>query len=113
MIEDPSLQPQMPILDILPARKTVTHPLGPMFYNEGTLDGAYDVLKSIMVEQTKHTENDFARRLFLVYNDQKTVSFIRSIQSEQQDSEDIYGRHRWALPAPGWFHYCTNYIFTI
>ena len=84
--------PAMPAVELLELRKTDSKTLGPILFNEGTLDGSYEVVESIYKHQFQLDNTEFDNRLFLVFGDQKTSLLIRSIQAEQVDISAVYNR---------------------
>jgi hypothetical protein len=102
---------ELPSIERLPLRKTPHHSLGPILENEGTISGTYSVIDTVFTEQLGYNPvEDFGERLFLVYGDQKTVSLIRTVQKERQESTLLYDKYDWLLAVPGLFHWRTNYI---
>jgi hypothetical protein len=64
--------PCMPKIDVLNPRQTKSYSLGAIPFSEGTIDGNYQVHKSIFVNQFGlDPKEDFKNRLYLVYGDQK------------------------------------------
>ena len=84
--------PSMPAIELLEPRKTDSKTLGPILFNEGTLDGTYIVLENIYKHQFKLEDKEFDDRFFLAFGDQKTSSLIRSVQAEQVDASGNYDR---------------------
>jgi hypothetical protein len=74
--ESPITYPSMPAVELLELRKTDSKTLGPILFNEGTLDGSYEVIESIYKHQFKLDDAAFDDRLFLAFGDQKTSSLI-------------------------------------
>jgi hypothetical protein len=96
--------PTFPSVERLSPRKTPNFGLGPILENEGTIEGTFQVIDKIFLEQLGlDTANHFDKRIQLVYGDQKTVSLIGSVKRERKYSKDIYGRYDWLLPVPGLF----------
>lgn len=103
--------PQFPHIERLSPQKTIHHSLGPILENEGTIDGTYQVIDKIFLEQFGYDPSgDFSDLLHLVYGDQKTVSLIQTVQKERQGSTLAYDKYDWILPIPGLFHWRTNYM---
>ncbi len=114
--------PLMPELDILPRRQTEHSTLGPIRFNEGCIEGQYDVLNAIFCDQFRLHSNpasdsdqqtlssivDWRKRLYLVYGDQKTVQLIRVVQSERQEATEPFDTYAWVLPIPALFHLLMN-----
>lgn len=101
--------PAMPVLDVLPCDtpSQVNH-LGAIFYNEGVIDETYKVHDDIWLRQLGLAPNpdepSFKTRLWLVWGDQKTAEFIRSIKKEQRDASQPYDRRDWMIGPPAYFH---------
>jgi hypothetical protein len=103
--------PKFPPVELLAPRRTPHFGLGPILEIEGTIEGTYEVIDKVFLQQLKLDDVvDFKRLLFLVYGDQKTVSLIQSVKRERQYCENIYGQYQWLLPIPGLFHWHTNFI---
>jgi hypothetical protein len=83
--------PAMPAVELLEPRKTDSKTLGPILFNEGTIDGSYEVIESIYKHQFQLHDAEFDDRLFLAFGDQ-TSSLIRSMQAEQVDASAAYDR---------------------
>jgi hypothetical protein len=105
--------PSMPAIELLDLRKTDSKTLGPIFFNEGTIDGTYGVLENIYKHQFKLEDDEFNDRLFLAFGDQKTSSLIRTVQGEQVDSSDSYERKDWIIGVAAFFHLRMNYLWLI
>jgi hypothetical protein len=106
--------PRMPKIDALDPRQTKSYSLGAIPFSEGTIDGNYQVHKSIFVDQFGlDPEKQFQNRLYLVYGDQKTVQLIRSVKSEQRTATLDYDRRDWLLPVPSLFHLRMNFLWMI
>jgi hypothetical protein len=103
--------PSMPAIELLEPRKTDSKTLGPILFNEGTLDGTYDVLDNIYKHQFKLEDKEFDDRLFLAFGDQKTSSLIRSVQAEQVDASGKYDRKDWLIGVAAFFHLRMNYLW--
>lgn len=103
--------PEFPAVERLPAQKTEHYSLGPMLFNEGCIDGTYDVIQNIFEEQFAYkTGSDFNDLLQLVYGDQKTVSLLHAVKKERAEARSVYNRLGWILPIPGLFHWRMNYL---
>ena len=103
--------PRMPRIDLLDPRRTKSYSLGAIPFNEGTIDGNYQVHKSIFVDQFGlDPEEHFKNRLYLVYGDQKTAQLIRSVKIEQRTAAMDYDRRDWLLPIPSLFHLRMNFL---
>ena len=94
----------MPCLNVIKPSQTHHFSLGPIPYNEGTIQGTYGVLETIFMEQFKLDPMAFNERLWLVYGDQKTASNIRSVINERREASTAFDRHRWVLPLSSFFH---------
>jgi len=106
--------PCMPRINVLDCRRTKSYSLGGIPFNEGTIDGNYEVHKSIFVDQFGlDPEKDFKDRLYLVYGDQKTAQLIRSVKIEQRTATRDYDRRDWLLPVPSLFHLRMNFLWMI
>ncbi|RSL41974.1 hypothetical protein CEP54_015647 [Fusarium duplospermum] len=57
--------PAMPTVELLELRRTDSKTLGPILFNEGTLDGSYEVVESIYKHQFQLDDTEFDNRLFL------------------------------------------------
>ncbi|OJD21018.1 hypothetical protein ACJ73_07647 [Blastomyces percursus] len=97
------LQPQMPVLDTLPVHRTRVQQLVAIFENEGTIVGTMRVHEKIFNDfldlSKDHTA--FSTRLFPVYGDALTTKLIRSVETEQSNSTDIFEQRNWLHPVPG------------
>jgi hypothetical protein len=71
--------PTMLAVELLGPRKTDSKTLGLILFNEGTLDGSYEVIESIYKHQFQLDDTEFNNCLFLAFGDQKTSSLIRSM----------------------------------
>lgn len=103
----------MPVIDILPASKSIHQPLGPIPHNESTNAGNFAVLKNIFGHQFRLPNDAFTSRIFLIYGDQKTTQRIRTIKRRRRQAALAYDRLNWALPVPALFHIRMNYIYMI
>jgi hypothetical protein len=77
------LIPVMPEIERLPPKPaTELHHLGAIFYDEGTIDGTYQVHEDIWLSKMKYSddpaERDFTDRLWLAHGDQKTDSYFEA-----------------------------------
>ena len=63
-------------VELLEPRKMDSKTLGLMLFNEGTLDGPYEIIESIYKYQFHLDDTEFNDRLFLAFGDQKTSSLI-------------------------------------
>ena len=103
--------PAMPAVELLDPRKTDSKTLGPILFNEGTLDGSYEVIESIYKHQFQLDDTEFNDRLFLAFGDQKTSSLIRSMQAEQVDASAAYDRKDWLIGVAALFHLRMNFLW--
>jgi hypothetical protein len=103
--------PSMPAVELLELRKTDSKTLGPILFNEGTLDGSYEVVESIYKRQFQLDDTEFDNRLFLAFGDQKTSSLIRSMQAEQVDASAAYDRKDWLIGIAALFHLRMNFLW--
>ncbi|KAF1810006.1 hypothetical protein P152DRAFT_475367 [Eremomyces bilateralis CBS 781.70] len=103
--------PAMPTVELLELRKTDSKTLGPILFNEGTLDGSYEVIESIYKRQFQLDSKEFDNRLFLAFGDQKTSSLIRSMQAEQVDASISYDRKDWLIGVAALFHLRMNFLW--
>ena len=103
--------PAMPAVELLEPRKTDSKTLGPILFNEGTLDGSYEVIESIYKHQFQLDDTEFDDRLFLAFGDQKTSSLIRSMQAEQVDASAAYDRKDWLVGVAALFHLRMNFLW--
>ncbi|KAJ4189476.1 hypothetical protein NW759_016766 [Fusarium solani] len=103
--------PAMPTVELLELRKTDSKTLGPILFNEGTLEGSYEVVESIYKHQFQLDNTEFYNRLFLAFGDQKTSSLIRSIQAEQVDASAAYDRKDWLIGVAALFHLRMNSLW--
>ncbi|KAH7112393.1 hypothetical protein EDB81DRAFT_827897, partial [Dactylonectria macrodidyma] len=103
--------PAMPTVELLELRKTDSKTLGPILFNEGTLDGSYEVVESIYKHQFQLDDAEFDNRLFLAFGDQKTSSLIRSMQAEQVDACAAYDRKDWLIGVAALFHLRMNFLW--
>ena len=112
------LIPKMPEIDRLPPKPvTELHHLGAIFYDEGTIEGTYQVHDDIWLSKMKFSDDpakqDFANRLWLVHGDQKTAELIRSLKSQQRLAEREYDRRDWMLGPPAFWHILQSLTFMI
>lgn len=103
--------PSMPTVELLKLRKTDSKTLGPILFNEGTLDDPYEVVESIYKHQFQLDDTEFDNRLFLAFGDRKTSSLIRSMQAEQVDASVAYDRKDWLIGVAALFHLCMNFLW--
>ena len=60
----------MPVVNILPYRKTKHVTLGPIFNSEAFINGNYYIIENIFLDQLQYNcETAFNNQLFLVYGD--------------------------------------------
>jgi hypothetical protein len=103
--------PKFPSVERLAPRKTPHFGLTPILENEGTIQGTYEVINKIFIEQLGlDPATHFKNRLYPLYGDQKTVSLIQTVKRERKYCENVYGQFQWLLPVPGLFHWRTNFI---
>jgi hypothetical protein len=103
--------PEFPTVNRLQTQKTVDYSLGPMLYNEGTLEGTYKVIENVFLEQLgDKSDTDFDGLLQLVYGGQKTVSLLNTVKKHRKEAIRIFDRFNWLLPIPGLFHWRMNYL---
>lgn len=112
------LIPKMPEIDRLPPKPvTKLHHLGAIFFDEGTIEGTFQVHNDIWLSKMRFsddsTKRDFARRLWLVHGDQKTAELIRSLKSGQRLAEREYDRRDWMLGPPAFWHILQSLTFMI
>ena len=103
----------MPEIDILPPRKTVHRPLGPIPYDESSNAGNLAILENIFRGQYHLPDSIFQKRLYLVYGDQKTIRRLRTIKRRRRESEMPFDRLQWILPVPALFHLKMNLLYMI
>ena len=103
----------MPCLNVIKPSQTHHFSLGPIPYNEGTIQGTYGVLETIFMEQFKLDPMAFNERLWLVYGDQKTASNIRSVINERREASTAFDRHRWVLPLSSFFHLRQTFLWML
>src|SRR5438045_2900889 len=96
--------PSMPKIDILPPRKTLHCPLGPIPHDESSNTGNLAILENIFRGQYHLPDSAFEKRLYLVYGDQKTIQRLRTIKRHRQESEKPFDRLQWILPVQALFH---------
>ena len=89
--------PRMPVIDILPRRRTAHLSLGPIPYDESTNAGNIDVLRNIFQEQYQLPDEAFNDQLFLIYGDQKTTQRIRMIKSRRSRAARPVDSLRWGI----------------
>jgi uncharacterized protein DUF6589 len=115
VFNDTSYRPQMPEIDRLRPYKTVMHQLGAIYEDEGTIEGTYGVHKDIWIKKLGFAEPDssrhFARRLWLVWGDQKTAHHIRSVKAEQRLASRKYDRRDWMIGPGAFFHVLQSFLF--
>ena len=106
--------PCMPRINVLDPRRTKSYSLCGIPFNEGTIDGNYEVHKSIFVDQFGlDSEKHFKDRLYLIYGDQKTAQLIRSVKTDQRTATRDYDRRDWLLPVSSLFHPRMNFLWMI
>ncbi|KAF5122360.1 hypothetical protein E5D57_002265 [Metarhizium anisopliae] len=105
--------PRMPVIDILPRRRTAHLSLGPIPYDESTNAGNLNVLRNIFQEQYQLPDEAFNDRLLLIYGDQKTIQRIRTIKSRRSRAARPVDSLQWALPVPALFHLRMNYLYML
>jgi len=103
----------MPEIDILPPRKTVHRPLGPIPHDESSNAGNLAILENIFKGQYRLPDCTFEKRLFLVYGDQKTIQRLRTIKRRRRESEKPFDCLQWILPVPALFHLKMNLLYMI
>jgi len=92
----------MPVVDILPYRRTKYITLGPILNSEAFINGNYHIIENIFLDQLQYNyETTFNDWLFLVYRDQKTIKLIQLYKEERVEAEYAYNSHKWVLPIPG------------
>lgn len=113
----PCSKPCFPFIRIIPPSKATTvFPLAGIFSNEGTIDETYDVHDNIFLRQFGFTLDDrdeFNDKLWIVWGDQKTAEFNRSVKFEQRLSRHPYHRRQWLLSPPAYFHIAQAILFLI
>jgi hypothetical protein len=112
------LIPKIPEIDTLPPKPvTELHHLGAIFFDEGTIDGTYQVHDDIWVSKMKFSDDpavaDFAHRLWLAHGDLKTAEMIRTLKYEQRLAEREYDRRDWMLGPPAFWHILQSLTFMI
>ena len=106
--------PGAPVWDALPFDRSELIQLGSIFYDEGRLDGTYNVHRDIFLDKFGlNADTDFDERLWIVQGDQKTVAFIRRLQAQQYYASRAYDRRRWMVAPPALFHTLQNFILCI
>src|SRR5436190_3644756 len=103
----------MPKIDILPPRKTLHCPLGPIPHDESSNAGNLAILENIFRGQYHLPDSAFEKRLYLVYSDQKTIQRLRTIKRHHQESEKLFDHLQWILPVPALFHLKMNLLYMI
>jgi hypothetical protein len=82
-----------------------------MLYNEGTIDGTYQVIENVFLEQLGDDgDTNLDGLLQLVYGDQKTVSLLHAVKKQRAEAIRLFDRFSWLLPIPGLFHWRMNYL---
>ncbi|KAI9772494.1 MAG: hypothetical protein M1840_000699 [Geoglossum simile] len=64
----------------------------------------------IQTKQYRLGEDAFAKRLFLIYGDQKTVQRLCTIKKRREDAISRYDSFKWLIPIPALFHLKMNYL---
>jgi hypothetical protein len=106
--------PRMPVIDVLEPRKYEVHQLGPIFFDEGSLEGTYGVHQDIWLRQLGLDRlEDFRERLWIVGGDHRTTLLNRSIRQEQRFSTQIYDRRDWLVSPSQPFHLMLNFLYLI
>ena len=103
----------MPIIDILTPAKTVHRSLGPIPHDESSNTGNILVLENIFRRQYHLPDSAFECHLFLIYGDQKTTQWIRTIKRHREEAEQPYDKLQWVLLVPALFHLHMNYLYMI
>jgi hypothetical protein len=99
----------MPVINVLEARKYEVHQLGPIFFDEGTLEGTYGVHQDIWLRQLGLDRlEDFRERLWIAGGDQRTTLLNRTIRQDQRFSTQVYDRRDWLVSPSQPFHLSTS-----
>lgn len=111
-------RPCFPFIRVIPPSKATTvFPLAGIFSNEGTIDETYDVHDNIFLRQFGFSPDaeseDFTERLWIVWGDQKTAEFNRSVKFEQRLSRHPYHQRQWLISPPAYFHIAQAILFLI
>ncbi|KAH0558948.1 hypothetical protein GP486_004430 [Trichoglossum hirsutum] len=102
--------PELPSIEFLSPRKTPHYDLGPILENENTISSTYGVIDKVFTEQLGYNPaEDFGERLHPVYDDQKMVSLIHTVQKvdRRQRFCMINTTGSWLS---GLSHWRTNYM---
>lgn len=108
--------PAMPIVDILPARRSFSHPLEPIFRNESTNENTAEIIKDIYERQLKYDPHNkiFETHFLRTVGDLKTNNRIISVQNIRLETgnEDSlpYDMLQWIIPNMGLFHLQLNLL---
>ncbi|KAF1811690.1 hypothetical protein P152DRAFT_48720 [Eremomyces bilateralis CBS 781.70] len=117
--KDLSLVPCYPEIKRLQAKGYATelHHLQAAPFDEGTIDGTYQVHTNIWLDRLRFKSNppstDFDERLWLVWSDQKTAQHIRSLKSAQRNATLPFDRRECMLGPCALFHVLQNLVLTI
>ena len=110
---DGRARPHMPTLETIPLHRTQYQQYGAIMADEGTIEGTYTVHDELFLKQGGLGDDEFTRRLFLVFGDQLTSLRMRSVKAQQALAQRLYDRRDWLLGIPGWFHIQLNLMYTI
>ena len=83
-------RPKMLVIDVLAPTKTVHCSLGPIPHDESSNAGNIMVLENIFRQQYHLPHSEFEQHLFLVFSDQKTTQWIRTIKHRRERAQQSY-----------------------
>jgi len=112
----PKMPPPTKVAD---TSKSESYNLEPIWADESTIEGTFETIKQIFVDQLGLDQEDKKAKatlrdlLTLIYGDQMTVDRLRSAMYQTMDSHDVYERKAWILPVIAPFHLRTNAIWLI
>ncbi|KAI9241686.1 MAG: hypothetical protein BYD32DRAFT_457684 [Podila humilis] len=102
----------VPVVDVLPPKKTLILPLPAMKINQASTEGNNRVINSIK-KTLRLTNADFENTQIVIAGDMLTVTRIESLQNEKEEDLTAFDRMEWAVPVLGLFHLEMNLCNTI
>jgi hypothetical protein len=108
--------PAMPELDPLPASRTFSVPLQPIFRNESTNENTLLIIDDIYLRQLGfRKENEIFNKAYMIVNgDLKTLLRVQSVQNIRAGTSTAesppYDGFDWIIPNPGLFHLQLNLL---
>ena len=91
--------------------KTFYCALDSILKNESTISNTYEIINTVFEKQLEcDYEKVFDSQLYLIYDDQKTVSLIHNVQKKWQKATLQYDQYNWFLSVLKLFHWQINYM---